>query len=173
MRNIPWIVIALVFAVALVPNAKADTTTYNIDFAVDVGGSTIPTPPIGSFTYDSDTDVISPFTVTWDGTQYSFTGTSGSAPVIPVPDTWYADSNGGYLVLITSIDPTAVLVGSGTSFLGPDGIDETAAGTLTTSVATPEPGTSSLLLIGVGLLGFVMVTRKRFAKGLQQAAATP
>jgi hypothetical protein len=38
-----------------------------------------------------------------------------------------------------------------------------------TLAPTPEPGTSGLMLIGVGLLGLVMVMRKRIHLGHQQA----
>jgi len=34
---------------------------------------------------------------------------------------------------------------------------------------TPEPGSGTLMLIGVGLLGLMMVMRKRIAQGLSQA----
>ena len=37
-------------------------------------------------------------------------------------------------------------------------------------VATPEPSTISLMLTGVGLLGLMMVTRKRISLGHQQAS---
>jgi len=38
------------------------------------------------------------------------------------------------------------------------------------SVATPEPGTFSLMLIAIGLLGAMLVMRKRIAPGLPQAS---
>jgi hypothetical protein len=38
------------------------------------------------------------------------------------------------------------------------------------TVATPEPGTSSLTLIGLGSLGLIVVMRKRTAQGLPQAS---
>jgi len=41
--------------------------------------------------------------------------------------------------------------------------------TTTATSPTPEPGTGGLLLIGVGLLGFMMVMRKRHSLGHHQA----
>jgi hypothetical protein len=38
------------------------------------------------------------------------------------------------------------------------------------ATATPEPGTSTLLVIGIGFLGLMMVTRKRKTQGLEQAS---
>jgi hypothetical protein len=39
-----------------------------------------------------------------------------------------------------------------------------------TAVATPEPGTIGMTLVGIGLLGLMMVMRRRLARGLPQAA---
>jgi hypothetical protein len=36
-------------------------------------------------------------------------------------------------------------------------------------VSTPEPGTNSLLMVGVGMLGLMMVKRKRISLAHQQA----
>jgi len=38
------------------------------------------------------------------------------------------------------------------------------------AVATPEPSSLALMLIGIGLLGFVTVLRKRIGQGLPQAS---
>lgn len=43
-------------------------------------------------------------------------------------------------------------------------------GTPTGAVATPEPGSLALTLIGVGLLGLMTVMRKRISPGLPQAS---
>jgi hypothetical protein len=46
--------------------------------------------------------------------------------------------------------------------------DYTITGT-TALVSIPEPGTSSLMMSGLGLLGLMMVMRKRVSRGLPQA----
>jgi len=164
MRKALWILVSIVaVAVMVAPSAKADSEPYSIDFTVT--GGTVATPPTGSFDYDPVAGTFTPFTVAWDGTLYSFTGTTGSAPIPPELNTWYADSSAGYLVFATSVDPFVVLVGTGTPASGPD---ETAAGTLTSGpiTATPEPPTYGLLLTGAGLL---VAMRKRGSRGLVQA----
>jgi hypothetical protein len=164
MRKALWLLVSiLTLAVMVAPSAKADSAPYSIDFTVT--GGTVATPPTGSFDYDPVAGTFTPFTVTWDGTLFSFTGTSGSAPIPPALNTWYADSSAGYLVFATSVDPFVVLVGTGTPASGPD---ETAAGTLTSGpiTATPEPPTYGLILAGLGL---VAAMRKRTPRALVQA----
>jgi hypothetical protein len=39
-----------------------------------------------------------------------------------------------------------------------------------TPVSTPEPGTRSLMLVGIGLLGLIMAGRKRISRGVPQAS---
>lgn len=67
---------------------------------------------------------------------------------------------GGGEDFVTVGDPTV-------STLGLTGEVEIASAE---GLPTPEPGTGGLLLIGVGLLGFMMVMRKRSARGLLQAS---
>ena len=170
MRKPIWIIPALlIFAGIDAPNVRADS--YTPTFTCTGTCVSVPTAPAVSF--PSTTTIQE----TWD--TLVFTLTLASPDAFSDTYTWeniYSISTAAVAsgIDISIIDKTTGLTSnysttySGSFPLG--GTPITDSGMLTFSaVSTPEPGTSSLTLIGTGLLG-LMVMRKRIARGLPQAS---
>ncbi len=173
MRKAIWVVpVLLLFAAIGAPNAYADS--YTPTFTCTDTCVSLPTAPAVSFP--------SPTTIqeTWDTLVFTLTLASPDA----FGDTYmwentYSISTAALAsgIDISIIDETTGLTSSysaGYGGLNPfplGGTPITDTGVLTFSaVSTPEPGTSSLMLIGIGLLGSMVVMRKRIARGHQQAS---
>jgi hypothetical protein len=146
-----------------------------------------------TFAYSFDTD--SNPTPTSYGVGYSFTAPItnfvldiNSVPTGEIFDSisWYEPVGGGgyggsYLDIFstenmfapgTEADPT-IIPGVYTSEIEYDtvaGVDVKTAGDITIQkITAPEPGAFSLVMVGLGSLGLVLVMRKRIARGLPQA----
>jgi hypothetical protein len=67
--------------------------------------------------------------------------------------------------------PVYTAAGYNESFINTvPGIPSSGAYAEFASIAAPEPGAGALTLTGLGLLGLIVVMRKRKAPGLQQAS---
>ena len=157
MRKSLWIVpLVLLFAAIAPPKAHADE--YTITFT---GGTTT---PVDTTITISASDVLSLGSVT-DGAS----GWDQFAPLqlTATPETdhliWTITSPQGLFILedLTAGDDTF------SPYYGPLAPGDTGTASITDiSIATPEPGTASLMLLGIGL---VFLMRKRIAQGLPQA----
>lgn len=154
MRKSFWI-IPLLFAAIAAPNARADTSTLAVGFTVTAGN--FPNPPvIGTIQYDTLTGVISPFTVTWDSTQFLFPAITDTT-LLTDSITWQATASNGVFVFT---DNNLGATDSMTTFPGSYANSNDIASGNVTLVQTPEPATFGLMLLGIGsLLGM----RKRKA----------
>lgn len=143
---------------------------------------TVPGPPTYNMTGDVVSYSLTPGTpvddcgitcgLTASATTIMFNFSAGNGTYFDLGDTgtpneWCLSSSidcgpnqTGGADFVTVGDPTV-------SSLGLTGEVEIASNVIS---STPEPGTGGLLLIGAGLLGFMMVMRKRSARGLLQAS---
>jgi hypothetical protein len=173
-----WItLVLLLFATIGTPNAHADAyTSGTLNFTLTSGG---PDATSGSFVYDITTNLFTSFNFGWDGIDYTSAFTAGfiSIPSIdqtfydalfasPGSEVWYGYCAGSSS---TGCSEQGFALDVPSSPIGLFGIisaadTQVAFGSVVAGPAvTPEPVTSSLMLIGVGLLGLVIVMRKRAA----------
>jgi hypothetical protein len=181
MRKSLWIIlILLLFAAIRTPNARADIIT---DYTITFTGASPSLTPAGSFTYDSTVLSFSNFLVVWDGITFDLTsaannpvtkGTlptcltsaSGATATFSLLTDCASDPNAAWSAIgstpeffIFDTPPVATGVISVRTIASQPPTSDAAAGTFEVSaITTPEPGTSSLMLIGIGL---VSVMRKR------------
>jgi len=178
--------IVIIFGLALFGAMPAhSSTTYTIAFTATVG----PTPTSGSFTYDSTLTTFTAFQVVWAGTTTfdlkalannpTITGTppciGGSTGAAATFLVMTACANGQWDYVTESIGPGAFDFfdyGTGGNYsiaTDPNCSNNCLANQAGNYVATatPEPGTSALMLIGLGWL-----MRKRIAHGFRQATRT-
>ena len=179
MRKSLSIIFVLILVAIAVPNMRADSfTDGTLNFTVGGGGPA----PTGSFVYDNTTSTFTSFTVSWDGAMWDFAGVAtslGAFPSIPTGPALFAwIACGPTTTSLTCSEPpqdfvlffaaplsTAVVlgpIGPGT-FLVPDAA---AFGGYTVSesqVATPEPSSVALLLLGIP---FLLAMQRRLGQGL-------
>jgi hypothetical protein len=183
MRKSLWIIFALILVAIAAPNMRADSfTDGTLNFTV-VGGGPAPT---GSFVFDNTTSTFTSFTVSWDGATWDFVGVATSLgafpsiPTGPTPSAWIAC--GPATTSLTCAEPpqdfalffsaplsTTVVLGpvAPGTFLVPDA---TAFGGYTvseTQLATPEPSSVALLLLGIP---FLVAMGRRLGQGLPQTS---
>jgi hypothetical protein len=186
MRKTSWIIPALLLSMsAVTPAAHADTVTKwtlsGVTFSDGYSAA-------GSFDYDATTGTATNVDITInDPNNLIF----DAADIISAGDdasgNFYIDATTGDLSLdisgcVCSVPPPAslVILASGTFFndagaggygggVNPDVAAGDIASTVLPSVTAPEPGSFSLTLIGLGLLGLVFVTQWRVAAGHSQA----
>ena len=166
MRKALWIVPALlVFATVVAPCARADTVTFTCpgDPANPAPGNpcfvAAPTAPDVSFPGPT-------LVITWNSQTFDLT----------LPSDWSdTDANvvwGASNGLFIAYDPEHLFEQEPFTFIStslPSGEGISEGGPLTFTPGTvpaPEPGTSVLMLLGIGVL---LVARKRIARGLPQA----
>jgi|HubBroStandDraft_4_1064222.scaffolds.fasta_scaffold116133_2 hypothetical protein len=174
MRKSLWIIFALILVAIAAPNVRADSfTDGTLNFTL-VGGGPAPT---ASFVFDNTTSTFTSFTVRWDGAAWDFAGVATSLgafpslPTGPTPSAWMAC--GPSTTSLTCAEPPQDLAlffpGLAVVVLGPlaPGTflvpDAAAFGGYTVSeveVATPEPSSVALLLVGIG---FLLVISKRLS----------
>jgi hypothetical protein len=169
MRKSLWIILTVLFAVIAAPAAYADLYTPTFTCTVGLGVCTsVPTAPDVSFPSPSIQE-------TWDSVTYTISLPSSDAP----SDSFVWTNNFvafAQAELLFSMDILDVTNGNDSSFTTtlfetpPSPRDTADSGSLTfVSVATPEPGTAGLMLLGIGI-GIAVVMQKRFTKGLQQVS---
>ena len=73
-----WFAVLLIAALGA-PIAKADLTTYTINFTANLG----PAPTSGVFTYDPDVSTFSNFLVSWEGIDFDLTS-GANAPFFDI-----------------------------------------------------------------------------------------
>jgi len=164
--------------------AHASAVYYTIDFTI-TSGSTAPTS--GSFDYDSTlTDSFSNFIVLWDGLTFNLTSAANSPAIFASNAcigantgalatfdeltcstvTWSAGSDGAdvpYPATFALIDSGnfATFVAQAAVDGAPNSVGGSGSLTITGQSTVPEPGTTALMLLGLGCL---LLTRKRLAR---------
>jgi PEP-CTERM motif len=178
MRKTLWIVPALlIFATVVAPCVRADTVTFTCTGDNNVEN---PSPPPFQGPCVEATPIAPDVTFPGPTLEISWYTAANPNPIdITLPSTsnivdtavyyWLASNSGffifdslgngiGYAAADTTLPADAPLPN------GTTGLSETGTLTFTSgSVATPEPGTITLMLIGIAL---VLVMRKRIARGL-------
>jgi hypothetical protein len=174
MRKSLWIISALlVFAAIAAPCVRADSATFtctgdsNDGFPYGPCLEATPTAPDVTFSTTGTTIDVSWYTA------------ANPAPIaVTLPGTWndtdlysWFASNDSFIIFDHSILPTGSTYGDADTNL-PSGAGLSEFGTLafnggSSTASAPEPGTVTLMLVGIGL---VLVMRKRIACGLPHAA---
>jgi hypothetical protein len=173
MRETLWVVSVLFLLMTIgAPNAHADSITNGtINFTVSSGSPA----PTGSFSFDNTTNAFTSVEVEWDGGGFLFSPLFGIVvPPTTTSGSWSAAGPSvtfnqfGPAIFALFIGPTTLSTFSPSAFTDFTDPNAIAGGTFTlTSVATPEPSSVALMLLGVGL---VFVMRKRIGRGLPQAS---
>jgi hypothetical protein len=187
-----WIILTVLFLAVGAPSAHADSVTdYTINFTQTSGPNPAPT---GTFVYDATTQTVSA-NVVWNGIDFAYSDATlifGIQAPIPAGCTSAAPGQevfllftgcaGGLTWQAYTVD-TPVFGEFSWAVLG-TGYNETLQGStapavfslfpgdtgtfsLSPAVATPEPSSVALMLIGLGL---VFVMRKRIGQGLPRAS---
>jgi hypothetical protein len=163
MRKSLWIMLAALLVAIAAPSARADSFTATFSCSGTCVGGT-PTAPDVTF----PAPVID---VTWNGLLFQIT-LLYDAPS-PLDDfTWTGYNDYYRTTLLQYIDITDLTTGVTWSSTGigsfASGKSSQATGALAfAAVATPEPSSYALMLLGVGL---VFVLRKRIGQRLPQAS---
>ena len=163
MRKSLFIIPALFMVAALVaPCARADSVTFTC-VATEFVPCTVAAPTAPNVTFSSSGTTLD---ITWDSQKFDITLPSGWLATDSF--TWFA-SNNLFIISNTSLGVSPPVEAS-INTNSPDVNDESGALTFTpgTVSTTPEPGTITLMLLGIGLVWLVM--RKRIARGLLQAS---
>jgi hypothetical protein len=181
MPRTMWVILAVLLVTVVAPCARADTVTFTCTGDNNVENPAPPpfqgpcveaTPIAPDVTFPNPTLEISWYTA---GNPSPIDITLPITSDTPANYTWLA-SNSSFFVFTATGSPVASAAADTTLPAdaplpnGTTGLSE--FGTLTFapgsgSVAVPEPGTSALMLLGIGL---VLMMRKRLARGVQQAS---
>lgn len=183
MRKSLWIVLGLLLVAISAPNALADSYTYaTLYFVGGQSGNTV-----GSLVYDNTTNEFTSFDANVPGGGFSlehnvWTDGGYNATWIyyyPFPAGGGSTQEQSFFLMLTgggggtfdwsinflpgqSIDTIYDFAGLGVIF-GAGCCGTADSGTFT--VVTPEPGTSTLLLLGIGFL--ISVARRRIFQNIQ------
>lgn len=156
MRKTFCIISVLLISAIGAPRAHADS--YNPTFTCSGTCVSIPTAPAVSFPAPTT------ITETWDSLVFTITLPAGDLPTDMYQ--WTVDAKNTNSVTATILDQRT-LDRPFDQLLMPPPIATLDYGSLTfTLVATPEPPTGSLMLVGIGL---VLLLRKRNSRGHQLA----
>jgi hypothetical protein len=157
MRKAMWMTLALLLGAIVAPCARADGVTFTC-MATEFVPCSVAAPTAPDVTFPSPTLVI-----TWDSQTFDLTLPSGWLATNSF--SWFA-SNDLFIIsdLSLGLSPPVEFPINTNS---PDVNDENGKLTFTGATAsTPEPGTITLMLVGIGL---VCVMRKGISRGLPQA----
>ena len=156
MRKAMWMILTLLLGAIVAPCARADSVTFTCvatEFVPCVAPPTAPDVTFPSPTLD----------ITWDSQTFDLTLPSGWLDTDSF--SWFA-SNNLFFINDTSLGLSPPVEAS-INTNSPDVNDESGTLTFTpATAATPEPGTSALMLLGIGL---ILLVGKRIARGLPQA----
>jgi len=161
MRKSLWIILAIMLVAIVAPNAHADSFTATFTCSgTCVGG--LPTAPDVSF----PAPVVD---VTWNDNTFPLTLPSSDLPT----DSYVWDAHAflgfnGELDMEFGIMDITTGMNTALSIMASGFFADLEGGPLAfAAVATPEPSSYALMLLGVGL---VFVMRKRIGQGLPQAS---
>lgn len=161
----------------IAPYAYADSIENGtINFSVATGSPA----PTGSFILDTTTDTFESFNVEWDGQAWSaspLTLSSTDLNSFLSGGTWCAagpanDSpclGSGAIVFFFADGAEGVFADAPYTFAN---FFSAATGTYSiteTSAATPEPGTATLALTGLGSVGLLIAMRRRVSYGISSS----
>ncbi len=180
MRKSLWSILAILLVAIVAPNAYADSVSI-----VESGGdvTAIDNLTILGNTYDvTFVSTVTP-SITFASQTDALTAATAIDNALNGISTFPYTVLGGVNVFVPFSSPLAVGMSCGSgSCTGPTWTIFTTASPVQnnptlgpelyaefTVVTTPEPGTPSLMLVGVGLLGLMMVMRKRISRGLPLA----
>jgi hypothetical protein len=176
MRKTMWMILMLLVGAIVAPCVRADTVTFTCTGDNNNG---MPTPPFygpclvavptaPNVTFPSPT-----LDITWDSQSIDI-----PLPVAWPDDdsySWFASDNFFFIFNNSPMASPGSVSADAITNLPPvsSGFGLSEFGTLTFTpgsgtVAAPEPNTVTLMLIGIGLLGLIMMMRKRTARGLPQ-----
>lgn len=169
MRKAMWVIFAILFAAFTAPIASADSVTFvcTNDNQAPGGGTpclvAAPTAPDVTFSSSGTT-----LDITWNSQTFDLTlpGDWNASD----PSFFWLSSNSTFLISDPShpFDPQPS-VGVSDALAGFDDLSEQGTLSFASSgvTTTPEPGTITLILLGIG---FVLLTRRRAARGIAPAA---
>jgi hypothetical protein len=177
VRKLLWIVLVVLFVAIGAPKASADTYEVTFTCRSSLPNCTYLPPTSPNVVLLSPN--LSGFVMSWRGVTVPLAFPPVSDPPSNDAYTWdisvntRGDLSGTFVTASICNDsiPSCISSGNYTDPYGdPIGTSFTDGGPVVFSlVATPEPGSIVLMLTGVGLLGLMMVMRKRHSPGHQLA----
>lgn len=157
MRKSFWIILAALLMIIAAPRAQADTVTFTCTGESGGGPCLVAVPTAPDVAFPGPT-----LDIKWNSQEIAL----GLPIAWPDSDSyiWFASNNAFFIFNLSLTPEGTVSVVINTDGLSEGGKVIFGAG----SVAAPEADTVTLLLIGIGLLGLIMVMRKRMVRGFPQ-----
>jgi hypothetical protein len=158
---------AVLVAAAAINAPQAHATPFTLDFALTSGSP----DATGSFTYDTTTNTLQSFVVSWAGGTFDFTSQfkSDTLAQLTTPGNWAADTTTISTVPpSTQADfffngPSPAPTGHIIAFSFPAAAGLIAQGSYTVEATSAVPEPSTIALLATGLLGLGLIRRRKRA----------